>query len=248
MRIIRKILKDHKTLYNLASKVYHLTSEVLMSIFCKLNNVVYLKPIKARGKYKSQFGQDYYLCKLGLLKKNGFFIEIGANDPKYNSNTYFLEKQFMYRGISIDALDYSKEFKLLRPRTKFYKKIVDKFRGIKKIYSVFREDGWEDQMSSIYKKNLKTGKTFKAKIIKVKSAPLKDFIPKRKVDILLIDVEGHELNVLSSVNFKKFRPDVILIENNSNLHPRDQLTKFMKNNSYRLHYRIGLNDDIYLKM
>ena len=93
MRIIRKILKDHKTLYNLASKVYHLTSEVLMSIFCKLNNVVYLKPIKARGKYKSQFGQDYYLCKLGLLKKNGFFIEIGANDPKYNSNTYFLEKQ-----------------------------------------------------------------------------------------------------------------------------------------------------------
>ena len=248
MYIIRKLLTHNKNLYKLVSKFYHFSFEFLMSLSCKLNNVVYLKPIKARGKYKSQFGQDYYLCKLGLLKKNGFFIEIGANDPKYNSNTYFLEKQFMYRGISVDALDYSKKFKLLRPRTKFYKKIIDEFKGIKKFYKVIDEDGWENQMSSIYKENLKRGKTFKAEIINVKSIPLKDLIPKRKVDILLIDVEGHELNVLRSANLKKFRPDVILIENSGELYSRDKLTKFLKDNFYRLHYRIGLSDDIYLKI
>lgn len=35
-------------------------------------------------------------------KKDGFFVEIGVADWKNNNNTYFLEKEFGWRGLAID--------------------------------------------------------------------------------------------------------------------------------------------------
>lgn len=35
-------------------------------------------------------------------KRNGFFVEIGASDWKTNNNTYFLEKEFGWKGLAID--------------------------------------------------------------------------------------------------------------------------------------------------
>jgi hypothetical protein len=46
---------------------------------------------------------------LGILngKRNGTYVEIGSGDPSYGNNTYLLEKDFDWNGIS---LDISEEF------------------------------------------------------------------------------------------------------------------------------------------
>ena len=36
----------------------------------------------------------------------------------------------------------------------------------------------------------------------------------QKIDLLMIDVEGHEISVLQSIDWKKHRPKVLLVENN----------------------------------
>lgn len=50
----------------------------------------------------SQALQDMFVLSALSGKKNGTFLEIGAFDPEFISNTYLLEKFFGWSGISID--------------------------------------------------------------------------------------------------------------------------------------------------
>ena len=43
-----------------------------------------------------------FALRLNSDKVNGSFVEIGACDWKINNNTYFLEKEFNWRGVAID--------------------------------------------------------------------------------------------------------------------------------------------------
>lgn len=50
----------------------------------------------------SQAHQDIFVLTMLNGKKNGTFLEIGAFDAKFISNTFLLEKVFNWEGISID--------------------------------------------------------------------------------------------------------------------------------------------------
>jgi hypothetical protein len=50
----------------------------------------------------SQAYQDMFALSMLNGKENGTFLEIGAYDAKFISNTYLLEKEFNWRGVSID--------------------------------------------------------------------------------------------------------------------------------------------------
>lgn len=86
----------------------------------------------------------------------------------------------------------------------------------------------------------------KYRVKKIKTFPLKEILNK-KINLLMIDVEGYELNVIKSINLKKCMPEVILIENNGHFFPRKKLQDYMINNGYKLYARIGIIDDLYIK-
>ena len=50
----------------------------------------------------SQIGQDYIASSLLKEKKNGTFVDLGCAGPIWINNTYLLEKEFNWKGISID--------------------------------------------------------------------------------------------------------------------------------------------------
>jgi len=50
----------------------------------------------------SQVKQDLFVINCLKFKKDGFFIEIGGNDPIICSNTYLLEKDYNYKGIIVE--------------------------------------------------------------------------------------------------------------------------------------------------
>lgn len=75
--------------------------------------VKYHKSLYPRFKFKfpglenikenySQAYQDLFILAVLNGKKDGCFVEIGSNIPIYNSNTYLLESQFNWYGVSID--------------------------------------------------------------------------------------------------------------------------------------------------
>lgn len=59
--------------------------------------------------YYSQIGQDRLVLKYLKNKQNGSFVDIGCGYPKYINNTYLLETEFNWDGISIDLNMYTEE-------------------------------------------------------------------------------------------------------------------------------------------
>jgi FkbM family methyltransferase len=57
-------------------------------------------------KYYSQIGQDkYYIENIVNHKRNGYFIDIGANNGINLSNTYVLEKNYNWKGLCVEVDD-----------------------------------------------------------------------------------------------------------------------------------------------
>jgi hypothetical protein len=59
--------------------------------------------------FYSQIGQDRLVLKYLKNKQNGSFVDIGCGYPKYINNTYLLETEFNWDGISIDLNMYTEE-------------------------------------------------------------------------------------------------------------------------------------------
>lgn len=50
----------------------------------------------------SRENQDLVLTAIYGGKRNGTYLELGGADPQVDNNTYLLEKQFGWRGVSVD--------------------------------------------------------------------------------------------------------------------------------------------------
>jgi hypothetical protein len=57
--------------------------------------------------FYSQIGQDRIVLKYLKNKQNGSFVDIGCGFPKYINNTYILESEFNWNGVSVDLHRYS---------------------------------------------------------------------------------------------------------------------------------------------
>jgi hypothetical protein len=58
-----------------------------------------VEAFKLIGSSKAQLRQDIFALSEVNFKKGGFFVEFGATDGAYLSNTYLMEKEFGWRGI-----------------------------------------------------------------------------------------------------------------------------------------------------
>ncbi len=249
INVIRSVLKGNATIYNNAAKVYHFALNIGMRVYCNANGIRYFTPTKPinQEKYKSQYGQDCVLEELGVVVDGGFFVEVGSNDPVLNSNSFFLEKTHGYYGISIDALDYSNDFKVNRPNTIFINCLVDDSQVEVEFFEVSNAEGWQNQMSTVYKETLDSGKGFSYKSRLVPARKLSEICANVPViDILMLDVEGHEINVLDSFDWvNSNKPKVILAENCGTYYPRGLLVKYLRDRGYVLQARIGTSDDVF---
>jgi hypothetical protein len=63
----------------------------------------------------SQSNQDLFVLKMLNNKRNGFYLEIGGSDPIQINNTYLLEKDYDWKGVSIEIdTELSNKFNSIR--------------------------------------------------------------------------------------------------------------------------------------
>ena len=201
--------------------------------------------------YLSQYGQDKFIVEYFKFMKNGVFIDIGANDGKTLSNTYFLEKELSWSGIAIEPspkvfkrLETNRsctllnacisdksgtaEFLELSGHTEMLSGLVAKYdlRHIKRIDDEIKEFSGE--------KNY----------IKVPCYKLEDVIKEQglnKINYLNIDIEGGEFDVLKSIDFTNIDIDIIGIENN---YKEDNIKNYLHQYGYNLIAIVG-SDEMY---
>ncbi len=167
-------------------------------------------------KSYSQEGEDMILNRIFENNTSGFYVDVGAHHPFRFSNTYFFYKRG-WRGINIDALPGSMEtFDKFRPRDINIEQPVAKSEQLLTYYS-FNEpalNGFSKALSM--QRHGKNGYFIKEEIqlkTVMLSTILDKYLPKRTIiDFLSIDVEGFDLDILLSNDWKNYIPKVILIE------------------------------------
>lgn len=193
-------------------------------------------------KSYAQEGEDLILQRIFAGQKKGFYIDVGAHHPKRFSNTYIFYCMG-WKGINIDARPGSMTlFRRLRGRDINLEIGISRAEGALNYYQ-FEEsalNGFSMDLS-ISRMKLGTSKLISETI--VKTQPLKqilsEYIPISSViDFLTVDVEGMDLEVLRSNDWKKYRPRVVLVEILASsmeeiaLHP---INTFMNAEGYRLY-------------
>lgn len=197
-------------------------------------------------RYYSQLAEDAILAKYFYRVKRrdisfierifgfepvkvGFYIDIGAYSPKRYSNTYYFYKNG-WTGITVEPnLKAEKWFRMIRPKDTHLCVAV----------------GNPDDGKFYYHANGYSGENFissSSKIIRQGYVPqninvmsLKDifskYVPENIiVDLISIDCEGHDLSILKTNDWSKYRPSVVVAETCS----ESEITKFMIENSYEL--------------
>jgi len=183
-----------------------------MNIFQKYYQLYYKTKIFFPKKSYSLLSEDLFVDKY-LKKRDGIYIDIGCYHPLQGNNTILLHKRG-WNGINIDINKTSIDlFNHLRPDDENLHLAVSNKNKIIKLYYRKKINMLNTVDKNFAEKNFPNG----FKTSKIKSLKLDDIIKKSKfnhknIDFLNIDVEGHEINVLKSLNFNKYKPKLICVE------------------------------------
>lgn len=157
----------------------------------------------------SQLGQEEWVLSKLNNKRNGYFIDSGACDGVYLSNTLKLEKEFGWTGILVEPLPSFAE-NLIKARSS---NIIT--CGLDTIEKVFRlRDAHANS-------RLEDSGTIEVQCFPI-STVLKMFEAPNLIDYWSLDIEGNELSILESFPWESYHINCITVEHNTNVSERDE--------------------------
>jgi FkbM family methyltransferase len=153
--------------------------------------------------------------------ENGFFIEAGANNGFYQSNTLFLEKALGWKGILIEPNKHSyQQCVKNRSESVVINCALVGDPEINTVEGYFTSPAHSNPGASL------TGKVFNKEDINdknfasrdkttVPAATLSKILEQQKVkniDFFSLDVEGYELEALIGLDIERWKPKLICVE------------------------------------
>ncbi|MEN9738670.1 MAG: hypothetical protein RLZZ318_704 [Bacteroidota bacterium] len=159
-------------------------------------------------------GEDLILERLVKHLAKGTYVDIGCYHPKVGSNTYKLFKRG-WQGINIDPNPNTIElFNRYRPHDTNLNIGISKSNQVLSYYE-FSESAVSTFSEQFYKLRLEQGAEFIGKkdiSTTTLEAVFDQYLNGKTLDVLDIDTEGTDVEVLMSNNWEKYRPTVILVE------------------------------------
>ncbi|MEJ7610365.1 MAG: FkbM family methyltransferase [Ferruginibacter sp.] len=227
---------------------------------------------KLAGKYLiphaqlnyAQFGEDliinHFFTLRGIAAPS--YLDIGANEPKFISNTFF----FYEKGASGVLVEpnpiLSAKLRKARPRDKVLNMGIGFEAEAEADFYVFPD--YANGLSTFSKKEAEhwekigmkhLGKISVEKVIKVPLLPvnliLQENFPGTAPDFISLDVEGLDLDILKNMDFTLYRPWLICVEtlkydDCQNGYKDHTITEFMQSVNYSIYAETYVNT-IYLK-
>ena len=192
-------------------------------------------------KSNSQFHEDLLIDFLLNKKRDGVYVDIGANDPFFNSNTHrFYSKGWVGINIEPGLSEYDK-IAQFRKRDINLNMAVSEIDGELTFYQIGNDSSLSTldydtavRMSEVYDLKLTTKKVISMPLYKI----LDSYLKNRNIDFMSVDAEGHDLSVLKSNNWEKYRPTLVMVE--SNIDSMD-IIRFMDMQHYLYIYSNNVN-------
>lgn len=157
-------------------------------------------------------GIEYIYAAVFGLRTDGTFVEVGAHDGKSYSCTYFLAQKG-WNGFYIEAMQH------------LFQRCVENHKGNRNITTINAVVGtgnvvrmMHDHSDFFYSGNADFAKKHGGIqfVGEYTTVSLDNLLEQQKVqrkfELLVIDVEGMEIDVLKSFNIIKYKPKLVVIE------------------------------------
>lgn len=196
--------------------------------------------------FNGQIGQDYFLDLL-FEQDSGRFLDIGANNPFANSNTYFFEQKG-WTGFAFDPMKSLLEKWSARPGTTFVNAGISDRSETRTFVEIKPRVGWEHQLSSFREfVREEDMREFDYVEYPVECGPISQFVPTGEIfDIASIDVEGAEALILTGFDFANSPPKVIVLENVQQMGGLDEHRHTLAEQGYKIVARLNASDDLFV--
>ncbi|GJM17876.1 MAG: hypothetical protein DHS20C14_00890 [Phycisphaeraceae bacterium] len=201
--------------------------------------------------FRSQFGEDMALVQLFGGRRDGFFIEAGANDGLRYSTTYALEA-LGWDGLLVEPIPALADLcRQRRPHATVINAALGRKGSTGTAKFVVYEQGDYDQSED--RKDLashlaEANPDFRkpsargASEIEVKLTTVDALLDEhpRQVDVAVIDVEGGELDLIDGFDLERHKPRVVIIEDH-NLMLSDDQRRIIEARGYEQAGTLGFN-------
>ena len=192
------------------------------------------------SQFYSQNGEDEALSRI-FGDHLGVCVEVGANNGVTLSNTYHFEKRGWRRILVEPNPVLCKEIHLKRgERTTLFECAASSSDGIAILHM---GGGPDDLYSSVESVESETGGG-RFIDVEVPTRTLDSMLEEADIshiDFISIDVEGHEFIVLGGIDLNRWKPRIVLLEDNKDLSD-DTVSQHMASAGYFRFYRTGSND------
>lgn len=182
--------------------------------------------------HQSQLNQDIFALFMNRFRP-GFFLEIGANDGFTFSNTVYLEKEFGWKGILVEANPRYMTSLSARKNSVIVNKAVSAQRGQVAFIDAGLYGGLESSLDRSHERH-----THGAARITIECMALQEILdvtsaPSR-VDFVSVDVEGSEVSIVEQMVTCNRRFGCGCIEVNSRRTDYSQIVLFLERAGYRV--------------
>jgi FkbM family methyltransferase len=169
-------------------------------------------------------------------KEEGFYVDVGANDPILESQTDHLEK------LGWDGL-------LIEPLTNYCEALRAKRNGRVVQFACSAPENHNKSLkllvagvhSTLNETPIALGtdsNLYVEVVCKTLDSILTDNNVKENFDFISIDIEGHEMEMFKGFTLSKWKPTLVLLEDHVTNHEKHL---FMTQNEYQLIMRTGIN-------
>lgn len=199
------------------------------------------------ANYYSQFGEDRILDKLFRGKRNGFCVEVGANNGVDGSTTLHFE-ELGWDCILVEPNPTLCQELRARRKARLFECAASSESGTAILHIAVGAEqshavsalGDERRSAQILKEH-----GFRTEPVEVAIRRLDDILgdarPTGRIEFMSIDVEGHELEVLKGLSLDRWRPVVLIIEDNGAIWDT-AVRDYLNTQGYLRFRRTGVND------
>lgn len=180
-------------------------------------------------------------------RRGGFYLDVGCAWAVNYSNTYYLEKELGWTGIGIDALDdFAEGWAKDRPNSMFRNYLVTAESGGEGVFYKSSSMGLSSTNEKWAEGEL-FGFNEEAVEVRVPMISLNDLLDKEgvtKVDLISMDIEGHEAEAFAGFDIDRFAPELLVIEgsdpdveNYLRTHGYEQIERYIKLDPLNRYYQ-----------
>lgn len=200
---------------------------------------------KSDPAFCAQYGEDIILSKLFSKTKSGYAVEVGAFDGRAGSNSAYFD-DIGWKCVLVEPNPaLARRIRELRPNAHLYECAAGAHEGGEAILHI--PQGAEtlasvSEESTQMSRMLQSASAFTT--VTVMETTLDHILSDagaRHVDFITIDVEGHELEVLRGFSLGRWKPRVVIIEDNSS-GTSDEVLNYMRLRGYVRVRNTGCND------